>query len=471
MTDTEGAAGPKPVPAPAEKPAVQNRIAVLLIHGIGEQRPMTTLRGFVDGLYAGDKPRLYAMPDQADVSFELSTLIKAGDRVQVPPIPQIDFYEGYWAPDARGTDISHVKSWGRQLLLRKPSSVPSRLRGVWLVAWFLVAVVIGLTALGTGLAIAEGTWWAAAISYVAAALTGAATRWVTSDLGDAARYLDDRPANVEMRQTIRTRILKVLNYLHDCGRYDRIVVIGHSLGGVIAYDAVRLLWHRRVSRDRFEVDENRVASAADALLSASKKDHDRALTDFRAAQRDLAGKLAAERVPSSDESFPGTVPSWLVTDLVTVGSPVAYPSLFFTNPKVGLARQVVERNTPTCPSQITDELGHPYSFIALSRNRYVHHGAVFAAARWTNIFAPADFVGGPIGGLGLGSKDVQVTRDDSLKADAGMGSGVHNVEVTSGPVTKFLGITIRLMKIPVVSHSHYWQAQSARDALLEVFSE
>jgi pimeloyl-ACP methyl ester carboxylesterase len=57
-------------------------------------------------------------------------------------------------------------------------------------------------------------WWAAGAK-VAFAMGAAGTiRWITDHLGDAARY-------------------------------DRIVVVGHSLGGVIAYDAVRLLWRER----------------------------------------------------------------------------------------------------------------------------------------------------------------------------------------------------------------------------------
>jgi fermentation-respiration switch protein FrsA (DUF1100 family) len=425
---------------------------------------MTTLRGFVDGLYAGRIERFYAMPDQADVSFELSTLIKARAGNE----PQVDFYEGYWAPDARGTSISHVKSWGIRLLLRSPSSVPTRLKALWLLAWVLVLIAVAFAIAGMSILIADGTRWAAALSFAVTAVSGFATKWITSDLGDAARYLDDQPANVEMRQTIRSHILKVLEYLHDCQRYDRIVVIGHSLGGVIAYDAVRLLWHRRVSRSRFDIDENPVERAAKKLLETGS-DQDRIA--FRAAQRELCGMLGLEEIPSRDGSFPGDAPRWLVTDLVTVGSPVAYPSLFFTNPKVGLARQIHERNSPTCPSQITDASDFPYSFAAHSGRRYVHHAAVFAAVRWTNIFATADFVGGHIGGLGLGPKDDQVERGDSLKADAGLGLGVHNVEVTSGPVKKLLGVTIPLMKIPVVSHSLYWRARPAQEALLEVLSE
>ena len=50
------------------------RQAVVLIHGIGEQMPMTTTRGFVKEIRPeGDGWRVYSEADQADETFELHT--------------------------------------------------------------------------------------------------------------------------------------------------------------------------------------------------------------------------------------------------------------------------------------------------------------------------------------------------------------------------------------------------------------
>jgi hypothetical protein len=428
------------------------REAVLVIHGIGEQRPMTTLRGFVDGLLGSTE--LYALPNSASVSFELSTLVK-------PPgsggfEKQIDFYEGYWAPDARGTKLSHVKSWAVQLLLRRPSNVPRRLRPLWWTA--VVLVIAALTIAVTGILdwiLAGDTWWSLALKLGATALPAVAAGWITSSLGDAARYLDDRPANVEMRQTIRTRVIEMLEYLHTSERYERIIVIGHSLGGVIAYDAVRLLWQRRFSKDPFTLsdEEQEVAVRAGELTGDGRDDsNNAALKRFRDSQRKLSRKL-------SDEEFDeGSCksPRWLISDLITVGAPIAYPTLFMSSKKVRLTRRLRERSLSSCPPQlaVTTDGGNSFCFKSPHSDKsYIHHGAVFSAVRWTNVYAKADFVGGPI---------FAAPQGNDADSDSGLGNGVRNFKITNG----------KFVNIPILSHSQYWKRvegeNTSRGALLNV---
>ena len=57
-------------------------------------------------------------------------------------------------------------------------------------------------------------------------------------VGDAARYLSSSPSNIKMRQEIRSEGVQLLRKLHEQG-YGRIVVVGHSLGSVIAYDILK----------------------------------------------------------------------------------------------------------------------------------------------------------------------------------------------------------------------------------------
>lgn len=82
------------------------RQAVVLIHGIGEQKPMATIRSFVDSVLEadegiehyerkGDGPKkrvaYYSRPDRISGNFELRCLRSAGGRIKT------DFYELYWA--------------------------------------------------------------------------------------------------------------------------------------------------------------------------------------------------------------------------------------------------------------------------------------------------------------------------------------------------------------------------------------
>ena len=70
-------------------------------------------------------------------------------------------------------------------------------------------------------------------------------------VGDAARYLDVAPKNVARRYDILRGGIGLLQKLHEEHdenergikyRYGRVVLVGHSLGSVIAYDILRHYW-------------------------------------------------------------------------------------------------------------------------------------------------------------------------------------------------------------------------------------
>src|SRR6266850_195001 len=116
--------------------------AVLLIHGIGEQKPMETLRGFVNSVWTRDASihhpfagsQVWSKPDLVSKSFELRRLTTPQNQAGI----RTDFFEMYWAHLMRGTTLGHVLGWARSLLLRKPSTVPRHLK---LVYWVLIGVL------------------------------------------------------------------------------------------------------------------------------------------------------------------------------------------------------------------------------------------------------------------------------------------------------------------------------------------
>ena len=67
--------------------------AVLLIHGIGEQRPMSTLRGFVDAVWTRNESihhphinaaeELWSKPDSISGNFELRRLTTPKNRANI----------------------------------------------------------------------------------------------------------------------------------------------------------------------------------------------------------------------------------------------------------------------------------------------------------------------------------------------------------------------------------------------------
>src|SRR6185295_10309851 len=176
-----------------------SRQALILIHGIGEQRPMETLRKFVDAVWTQDTDiqhqfavnNVWSKPDTVSKSFELRRLTTSQNRAGI----RTDFFEFYWAHLMKGTTIGHVLGWARALLIRRPSTVPDHLK---LAYWVLVGVAIVAVGFAGYAAYARGgdkqpfgpAWLSAAISLVLLPALGFVLK---SIVGDAARYLDAAP--------------------------------------------------------------------------------------------------------------------------------------------------------------------------------------------------------------------------------------------------------------------------------------
>jgi hypothetical protein len=107
---------------------------VLVIHGIGNQRPMDMLRGFVNAVWVEDKSvqrpagrdraGLWSKPYRLDENFELRRLTTSENRERIGA----DFFEFYWQHLMSRIEIGHVVASARTLLLRKPGSLPKQLR-------------------------------------------------------------------------------------------------------------------------------------------------------------------------------------------------------------------------------------------------------------------------------------------------------------------------------------------------------
>jgi hypothetical protein len=144
-----------------------------------------------------------------------------------------------------GTEVSHLLSWAKGLLLRRPSSIPKQLRGTWL---FLVALslIVGLAVLSLNVWGHQLSAWVKPVLNVlgVALWLGVGALVIKKVAGDAARYLHVAPPNIESRRRIREAGIKLLEALYSSNKYDRIVIVGHSLGSVIGYDILTYFWAR-----------------------------------------------------------------------------------------------------------------------------------------------------------------------------------------------------------------------------------
>lgn len=398
--------------------------AVVLLHGIGEQKPMETLRSFVAAILPpADKgqEQYWSKPDPMSELFELR-------RLQTPGRTKTHFYEYYWAYHVEGTKLWHLVRWFFELLLRRPSDVPPTLRGIWWISWMLTGALVIFSAFG-GLAYLQG-WYNAQPHYgpiwiLVLLSIGAIQGFLIHYVGDTARYLSPHPRNIALRQKIRADGVRLLKQLHDSRDYDRIIIVGHSLGSVIGYDLITRLW----------LDYNSVYDFATNAPIIYQM-----LTEGKAPQPVIrdglyeAGKsLSSAPTPEALQRFRDTQlegwkeqrgwgNAWRISDFVTLGSPLAHAMLLLARDRDEFEARKRQRELPTCPP-VVDEKGYAYSGTAtypvgndkLFTPLILHHAAPFAVTRWTNIYFPAclglfgDIIGGPLQKVfGPGINDIAV---------------------------------------------------------------
>jgi hypothetical protein len=117
-------------------------------------------------------------------------------------------------------------------------------------------------------------------------------------LGDAARYFRASPGNVLVRREIRKQAVDMLDTLHKWGTYDRIVIVAHSLGTVVAYDMLRAYFSRVNNLLPAPDQLGPGFSQIDTLGSSSNPTMNE--DEYRAKGREIIRKIASHTVNSPD---------------------------------------------------------------------------------------------------------------------------------------------------------------------------
>lgn len=430
--------------------------AVVLIHGIGEQKPMDTLRGFVSAVLKpapAGKEQFWSKPDPLSCLFELRRLQSTGRT-------KTHFYEYYWAYHVEGTKLSHLGRWFFDLLLRRPRDVPSSLTVVWALFWVFTLSLAGLVVSGVATQYylqydqlkPYQLSWIASIGAIAILQT-----MLIAYMGDAARYLSSHPQNIALRQKIRADGVALLKQLHEVGKYDRIIVVGHSLGSVIAYDIMSRLWSEYNEQYDFRARENEL----EAMLAAGQAPQPNVRHNLYQSGLLLNTNSPAPNV--NDPKDPLTLfrqaqvqawkeqkhwgNPWRISDFVSIGSPLAHALLLLASDQQEFEQRKRQRELPTCPP--TKE-GKGYAY-AHSNNLHLksgkiftpltlHHAAPFAVTRWTNLYFPAffglfgDLIGGPMRAVfGWGIQDVPVKLNSWRRFTPLAHTAYWNIEATQVP--------------------------------------
>jgi len=230
--------------------------AIVVIHGMGEQKPMDTIKNFAHAVWTADSEvhknglrdsgEIWSKPDDRTGSLELRRLTtRESTPIQEGTYPggaRQDFYELYWADLSGGSTLGDVQNWVRMLLLRNPfTRVPRRMMTAWMVLWIVVLVILLLvTAAALPAPVPAppkperydfSLWnyppyrWLApipgwALAGIVAGLGYVAHTWVVNSFGRVVRYTRALPDNIAARKAIRERGLKLLDDLHRA-EYDR----------------------------------------------------------------------------------------------------------------------------------------------------------------------------------------------------------------------------------------------------------
>lgn len=473
----------EPAPPPTDSGQLVSSFpmqAIVVVHGMGEQKPMDTIRGFARSVWASDPgvwsndPKgpsdpggVWSKPDTRTGSLELRRLTTRSSRpsADYPKGTRQDFYELYWADQSGGSTWDKVKNWVWMLLFRNPiSNVPRRVLSAWLLLWIVVVAIVVLVVAASlpRPGSAEIDAWSAAtwrlwpfsclievprafLAGAVAVLSFGAHGFVVPYFGRVVRYTRALPDNVAARKAIRERGLALLKELHKQD-YDRIVVVGHSLGSIVAYDLVSYFWAG--SRAAHTVDEGSDEFKALCRLEAqgaglaAEQDADKRtelVGQWHVAQRAFGRLLRRRPRPADDKDVDRR---WLITDLITVGSPLGHADFLLAADAEDRARRIAERELAVCPPQretvdpdecdAAKSAGLPLDDAkpALfcfrpdkSKKRWqLHHAAQFAAMKWTNIHDPsrAVFLGdvisspaAPIFGPGVDDIDLRALRGQS----------------------------------------------------------
>ncbi|MBB3753637.1 hypothetical protein FHT44_006159 [Mycolicibacterium sp. BK634] len=402
--------------------------AVVVVHGMGEQRPLDTINSFIKtGLKPFGDPTdpkarariYYSRPALLAKSFQARRLLAIARVVnRTVEQTQTEFFEYHWSYRMTGNKISDLVSTVARLMWRPIRRAPTPLRALWLVMW---AAVIGLSAYiwsllahhkidEISLKSVVGSLFpnGAVAAFVVALILGLAG-WLTSTFVDVVRYLDTSPRSYAVRESIRGGMVDLLKALTDSGRYNRIVVVAHSLGGYIAYDAMTSLWNE-IDRGEEELATlQELQDRANALpQDPSAPVDETALIAFRSAQYELWKEMRDKRI------------GWLITDFITVGTPMYFADLLYTKNRAAFDELRKRSELPQCPPRSDSQTIEGTIVSSLKYGwrgqKVLVTGSPFAAVRWSNYWFPTrwfifgDWFGGPLRplfGAGIEERAIQ----------------------------------------------------------------
>jgi hypothetical protein len=346
---------------------LRNRnICILIIHGIGDQNIYETLdtftRNLVESLCHTDRSPINLTHNRARLGENMHDFVEV--TCLDDPTLTLSVHEYYWAHNMqRMISFNEVMQWllqasdGAEKFYEENNDLAQQYEpfhgGQFKKRWYLKHMgwfLRGLQALGmVGTSLMPG--W---LDPVYRLFISKPTELIADYLGDVAIYTssDMKSKFYEVRERVLSGAVdKLTNLLQE--DYEKIIVVGHSLGSVIAYDALNQI---------------NLAMNEDEKL---------------ASQRDK------------------------LTDLVTMGSPLDKVAFFFREhiPKEQYVKHLVLNNVNAFRRK--DVAMHVSSHVRVSSKM----NDFLTGMRWTNYWDPKDPVSGPLD-FYEGVRNVEVDNGD-----------------------------------------------------------
>jgi hypothetical protein len=327
-----------------------------------------------------------------------------------------DFFEYYWAYHLRITKLSAVWSWLVQLMLRAPKNIPKRIRWIYFLLWFVALTYAVLLVTGAMTWFNNFSWTKLpSVVLFGNIILNIFAFFFTYYLGDAARYTYPAPGNIEERSKIRKGGIELLDQLHKSKKYSRIIVVGHSLGSMIGYDILKHLWAHY--HKNYDVTQTYTREKLDEFNTKSKEGFDLSGDAAQNAYMKLQRELLHEQQERGN--------NWLISDFITLGSPLAHGELLMAESKKSFGERTEERELPINPpfKEYNGGISYPQPYYGGSGSKardiymdIIHHAGHFAFTRWHNLYYKQDYVGGELAPIfGKGIKDTLV-KSESFKA-------------------------------------------------------
>ncbi len=421
----------------------KGRIAVVVVHGMGNQYPMETLRGFANAMRPPDAV-LYSSPNRITNDLELR-------RLSFSRTP-FDYYEYYWAHHVEEPPIGDVLSWSFKLLfLKTPSkSLKKHIgfvrRAILVFALLLLVAVAGSYLLfkdylkdWLALSIFGASIWVLA-KLIWTMISNSVAGVIQSSIGDVVKYTIPSPKNISVREKIRKGGIELLRNLHDAKapnnelKYQKVVVVAHSLGTVVAYDMLTSLFAQYHG------------AYAKVPPTFNQKIPDEPINQVMLQklfesyhQPNHAGNSYQNNQALLFDEYQQLGNQWRVSHFVTMGSPLTHASVILTKGEEDFNRKKGQREFPVSLPQLDHSDNHfsfPAPFTSTTGDpvsiKMLHHAAHFAMTQWTNIYFENDWIGGALASeFGQGIVDIPVIASDKW-----------------------------LRRIPLSTHTRYWDEKN-----------